>query len=247
MAYQAVFKRYELKYLLTDAQLRHVLEAMEPYMQLDAYGDSVIRNLYFDTADYRLIRHSIEKPIYKEKLRIRSYHRAVENVPVYVELKKKYKHVVYKRRLQMPEEKALQWVQGGPAPESSQIAREIDYFRQFYPGLRPTVYLSYHRLAYYDKEGSSFRVTFDTKIRARQTGLSLNSSHADGALLLPEDMTLMELKCAGAMPLWMARTLSRHKIYKTSFSKYGTAYTKLIFPEIKEVLFHAEQPVQRSV
>lgn len=238
MAYQAVFKRYELKYLLDDAQLQHVMEAMAPYMQLDAYGDSVIRNLYYDTDDYRLIRHSIEKPVYKEKLRIRSYHRAVEGVPVYVELKKKYKRVVYKRRMQMKEEKVQAWLSGGNAPEDSQIAREITWFRNFYTGLHPVIYLSYHRLAYFDKEGSSFRVTFDTKIRCRQDNLTLNSNHADGTLLLPEGKTLMELKCAGAMPLWMAHALNEAKIYRTSFSKYGTAYQKLIFPAIKEERFH---------
>lgn len=238
MAYQAVFKRYELKYLLTPEQRAHVLWAMEPYMQLDQYGDSIIRNLYFDTDDYRLIRHSIQKPVYKEKLRVRSYFRATEGVPVYVELKKKYKHVVYKRRLQMDEADVLKWLDSGIAPVDSQIAREITYFRNFYPGLHPTVYLSYHRLAYYDKEGSSFRVTFDNKIRARQHTLTLDSDHADGGLLLPEHLTLMELKCAGSMPLWMAHALTEAKIYKTSFSKYGTAYTQMIFPEIKEERFH---------
>lgn len=239
MAYQAIFKRYELKYLLTLEQKEHVLRAMEPHMQLDKYGDSIIRNLYYDTDDYRLIRHSIQKPVYKEKLRIRSYFRATEGVPVYVELKKKYKHVVYKRRLQMKEDVVKAWMEGGPAPEDSQIAREIHYFRNFYPGLHPSVYLSYHRLAYYDKEGSSFRVTFDTKIRARQTNLTLDSDHSQGTtLLLPDNLTLMELKCAGSMPLWMARALTEGKIYKTSFSKYGTAYTQMIFPEIKEEMFH---------
>lgn len=239
MAYQAIFKRYELKYLLTEEQLQHVLRAMEPHMELDKYGDSIIRNLYYDTDDYRLIRHSIQKPVYKEKLRIRSYFRATEGVPVYVELKKKYKHVVYKRRLQMKEALVQKWLEGGEAPENSQIAREITYFRNFYPDLHPTIYLSYHRLAYYDKDGSSFRVTFDTKIRARQTDLTLNSDHSVGVSLLPEGMTLMELKCAGAMPLWMAHALTEGKIYKTSFSKYGTAYAQMIFPEIKEERFHA--------
>ena len=103
--------------------------------------------------------------------------------------------------------------------------------------MHPSVYLSYHRLAYYDKEGSSFRVTFDTKIRCRQT--TLDSDHSENTTLrLPNHLTLMELKCAGSMPLWMAHALTEAKIYKTSFSKYGTAYTQMIFPEIKEEIFH---------
>lgn len=73
MAYQSVFKRYELKYMLTKEQKQKVLEAMDPYMALDQYGRTTIRNIYFDTDNYRLVRRSIEKPAYKEKLRIRSY------------------------------------------------------------------------------------------------------------------------------------------------------------------------------
>ena len=61
MAFQTVFKRYELKYLLTRAQKERILEAMEPYMALDKYGRTTIRNIYFDTDNYRLIRRSIEK------------------------------------------------------------------------------------------------------------------------------------------------------------------------------------------
>ncbi len=234
MAYQAVFKRYELKYMLNEAQKQLILSAMDGHMKLDDYGETIIRNLYYDTDDYRLIRRSMEKPVYKEKLRIRSYRRAGIDDPVYVELKKKYKHVVYKRRLQMPEGEALKWLaHGEAAPQDSQIAREITYFRDFYKGLKPKVFLSYHRLAYYDLEGSSFRVTFDKEICARQQDLTLDSEPG-GTSLLPEGLTLMELKCAGAMPLWMAHALNEGKIYKTSFSKYGTAFATMIFPQMKE-------------
>lgn len=106
MAFQTVFKRYELKYILTAEQKEKVLHAMEPYMVPDQYGRTVIRNIYFDTDDYRLIRRSIEKPAYKEKLRIRSYSQAEPDSTVFVELKKKYKKVVYKRRISLPEEAA---------------------------------------------------------------------------------------------------------------------------------------------
>lgn len=66
MAYQNVFQRYELKYMLTKEQKKKILAAMEPYMALDQYGRTTIRNIYFDTDNYRLIRHSIEKTAYKE-------------------------------------------------------------------------------------------------------------------------------------------------------------------------------------
>ena len=129
MAYQTIFKRYEIKYLLTTAQKDTVLQAMEPYMALDSYGRTTIRNIYFDTDNYRLIRRSIEKPAYKEKLRIRSYIKATPKSTVFVELKKKYDSIVYKRRLALPEDEAMNWLCGVRLRKSdSQIASEINHF-----------------------------------------------------------------------------------------------------------------------
>ena len=231
MSVQTVFHRYELKYLITADQKRQILAAMSPYMTLDRYGRTTIRNLYYDTDTYLLIRRSIEKPCYKEKLRIRSYSRATDDCPVFVELKKKYDDVVYKRRVSLPNQKAMQWLSGEKYWEQqSQIANEIDYFVQLYGSVRPTVYLSYEREAYYCNDGTDFRVTFDDTILCRQEDLSLESE-VYGTQILPEGMTLMEIKCSGGIPLWMTQMLSKEKIYKTSFSKYGTAYKMLIFPK----------------
>ncbi len=233
MAYQAVFRRYELKYMLTAQQKVRLLQKMAPYMALDKYGRTTICNLYFDTPDYLLIRRSIEKPVYKEKLRVRSYGQAAAEGAVYVELKKKYKSVVYKRRVSMPEKEALAWLSGGEGPQKSQIADEINYVRQFYGELAPKVYLSYEREAYYAKDGSDFRVTFDDTILCRQDRLSLEEAPS-GTPILPEDMALMELKCSGGIPLWMTAFLTEERIFKTSYSKYGTAYKTLIFPHLHE-------------
>ena len=232
MAFQTVFKRYELKYTLTLEQKEKILEAMSLYMELDKYGRTTIRNIYFDTDNYRLIRRSIEKPAYKEKLRIRSYSQATADSTVFVELKKKYQKVVYKRRLPLREVDAMSWVcRENPCPVNTQISREIDYFIDFYGKLNPTVFLSYEREAYYDKGGGDFRVTFDDNILCRQTDVNLCST-TYGSPILSEGKVLMELKCSGGIPLWMVEVLSRERIYKTSFSKYGTAYSTLIFPEI---------------
>lgn len=231
MAFQTVFKRYELKYLLTFEQKEKIREAMSPYMQLDKYGRTTIRNIYFDTDNYRLIRRSIERPAYKEKLRIRSYSQATSDSTVFVELKKKYEKIVYKRRLPMCEADAMAWVCRAQAcPVDIQISREIDYFINFYEKLKPTVFLSYEREAYYDKRGEDFRVTFDDHILCRQTELNL-CADIYGETILPEEKTVMELKCSGGIPLWMVEVLSREHLYKTSFSKYGTAYSTLIFPK----------------
>ena len=230
--YQTVFRRYELKYLLTSEQKSRVLAAISPHMIPDKYGRTTIRNIYFDTEDYRLIRRSMEKPAYKEKLRIRSYAQATADSTVFVELKKKYDGVVYKRRLALPEREAMAWVCRESVPfVTTQISREIDYFLDFYGALRPTVFLSYEREAYYGREDGGFRVTFDDRILCRMRDLCLTLP-VYGDPILPRGLSLMEIKCAGGMPLWMARVLSEERIYKTSFSKYGTAYCERIFPQI---------------
>lgn len=233
MAFQTIFKRYELKYLITQEQKRKILEAIEPYMALDKYGLTTIRNLYFDTDDYRLIRRSIEKPSYKEKLRIRSYSKAESNSTVFVELKKKYKHVVYKRRIALPEKEAMNWLCSNVDNINTQISKEIDYFFEYYKTLHPTVFLAYDREAYYTKDKSDFRLTFDNNILFRAEDLSLKSE-AYGTPILDEGLVLMEIKCSGGIPIWMTKILSELKIYKTSFSKYGTVYREHIYPKIME-------------
>ena len=234
MSFQNVFKRYELKYMLTTKQKEKVLDSMQEHMSLDKYGRTTIRNLYYDTDTYLLIRRSIEKPLYKEKIRIRSYSRTMSDSTVFVELKKKYKHVVYKRRISMPNNEATEWLSGvKQGVNNTQISNEIDYFLQFYGALHPTVFLSYEREAYYCNNGSDFRVTFDDNILCRQNDLSLESE-VYGESILPKGMVLMEIKCSGGVPLWMTQVLSRERIFKTPFSKYGTAYKTFIFPKFNK-------------
>lgn len=220
---QMVFQRYEFKYLMTRRQQEAVLRAMEPYMVADDYSHSSIRNLYLDTPQFLLIRRSLDKPVYKEKVRIRSYGRAGMDSPVFAELKKKYRSVVYKRRLSLPQSQALACVSGSQAWPDSQIGRELAYTMAYYDSLSPAVFLSYERDAYHDGEAGDFRVTFDTDIRFRRDRLTLDSD-TRGIPLLGPDQVLMELKVSGGLPLWMARVLSEQKLFKTSFSKYGSAY-----------------------
>lgn len=229
MKAQMVFKRYEQKYLITHSQKQVLLSAMQPYMSLDEYGRTTIRNVYFDTDSFRLIRRSIERPVYKEKLRIRSYGKTPPGADVFVELKKKYKKVVFKRRMLLPEHTAIDWLGGSNdvSLPDTQITREISYFRDFYGRCRPSMFLAYEREAYYSRDGSAFRVTFDENIRARTVRLTTEADDS-GQLLLDEDAVLMEIKAVGGIPLWMTSVLSAQHIYKTSFSKYGTAYREII-------------------
>ncbi|MCP1102021.1 hypothetical protein M2454_001758 [Aequitasia blattaphilus] len=239
MASQMTFERYELKYLLTKQSKEHILLAMKPYMVLDDYGRTTIRNLYFDTSSFRLIRRSIEKPAYKEKLRIRSYQSVGPRDLVFVELKKKFNSVVYKRRLVLPEHQAASsFHYNRPLPIQSQIANEIEYFRHYYEDLHPTVFISYEREAYYSLDGSDFRVTFDENILYRDHDLSLQSD-AYGTPLLKRGQTLMEIKTSGGLPLWMSHILTKEHTFKTSFSKYGTAYQQMMLGKAKGELNYA--------
>lgn len=160
MKTQMTFERYELKYILSRPQLQVVLNAMEPHMRRDEFGHSSIRNLYLDTLDYRLIRRSLERPVYKEKVRIRSYGRAGIDDEVFVELKKKYRSVVYKRRLSMPQGRVFGCLQGLDAWPDTQIGQEIAYTVEYYPRLAPMVFLSYERDAFRAADGTDLRITF---------------------------------------------------------------------------------------
>ena len=228
MSAQMTFRRYEIKYLLTRGQAALLQDAMRGHMALDMFGHSTIRNLYLDTDNYRLVRRSIEKPVYKEKLRVRAYGRAGDDGEVFVELKKKFDSVVYKRRLTLECRAAMDALESGrPLPAEGQIAREIGAFRAFYgETLLPRMFLSYEREAYKPTDGADFRLTLDENILWRTDRLDLGAG-CFGTPLLKPDQVLMELKTPGGIPLWMVKFLSENRIYKASFSKYGTAYRQL--------------------
>ena len=228
MTAQMTFQRYEIKYLLTKQDKEQIQLAMIPYMVPDQHGKTTIRNIYFDTQDYRLIRRSIEKPVYKEKLRARSYRPAQMEEPIFVEIKKKYKAVVYKRRISISQKQAVDSLrQGAPLPVRSQIAEEINYFRWYYGKLQPTVFLSYERQAFSEKGAADLRITFDENILYRKEDFFLGGD-IYGTSLLDQDQVLMEIKTTGGIPLWLTHLLTQQHLFKTSFSKYGAAYLHMI-------------------
>jgi len=209
--------------MITTDDYEKIKQAFTEHMIADKHGRNTICSLYYDTPDFRLIRRSIEKPIYKEKLRIRSYGVATPDTDVFVELKKKYEKVVYKRRISLPEKDAMHYLETGEIHEHSQVVNEINYFKSFYPDLSPSMLLMYDREAYFGKDDKDFRVTFDTNVLWRNYDLAL-SEGIYGRPLLPPNIVLMEIKTSEAIPLWFVDILSKNKLYKTSFSKYGTAY-----------------------
>lgn len=220
-----VFERVERKFLLTPRQYEGLMRTLPEYMQADQYGESTILSLYLDTEDSLLIRRSLEKPVYKEKLRLRSYGVPREMDNVFLEVKKKVRGVVYKRRICLPLAQAMECLAQGSVPAAGgQIGREIAYMLRRYR-LRPAVLLAYDRTAYAELEPSpnQLRITIDRDIRSRQTDLDLRLGSA-GELLLAPGMRLMEIKTAHAIPLWLCAALDQNEIRPTSFSKYGRVY-----------------------
>ena len=220
-----IFKRVEKKYRLTPAQKEALLGIIGPRLTPDAHGRNTICSLYLDTPDHLIIRNSIIAKTYKEKLRLRSYGTPTMDDLVFLEIKKKFKRVVYKRRERMTLREAMAYIEHGEKPCDSQIMREIDYAMHFYRSPKPMMLIAYEREAYFDAENPDLRITFDTNVRARDTDCRLeNGSH--GEYLLPEDVILMEIKTGGAMPVWLAGALSQCGILPGRFSKYGTAYLR---------------------
>lgn len=218
------FKRHEIKYLITINQYINLMDYLSDKVEKDVFYKSTIYNIYYDTDNFELIRKSIEKSIYKEKLRIRSYDKPTLDSSVYVELKKKYDHIVYKKR----EKIAYKYVLNNSFLEGAetQIDKEIKYFNDFYGGLTPKMFLSYEREAYYFKTDKQIRITFDTNIKYRTENVNLLPSISD-IKLLSNNLVLMELKVPFSIPYDLTKYLSSEKIFKTPFSKYGTAYKQI--------------------
>lgn len=219
-----IFKRYEKKYILNLSQYEEILKVLEYNTVPDKYGETDVCNIYFDTLDYRIIRASIEKPVYKEKLRIRSYGTPDDNSPCFLELKKKYKGVVYKRRIKAQYKDGFDFISDRrDIIPPSQIKSEIEYFKSFYNPIIESCNIFYKRRAFLDRNNPTIRFTFDRDLLYRNYDLDLKEG-IYGDRIIPEDKIIMEIKTPGGMPLWTAETLTRLSVFPTPFSKYGTAF-----------------------
>ena len=244
--YQAVFKRKEIKYLLSSEERNALLPILEAHMEPDAFAHSSISNLYYDTPDFRMVRRSLEKPMYKEKLRLRSYGTPENTSTVFPEIKKKAMGIVYKRRISLPYQEAVSFLSGQQIASTDmcngttqqvtstdtcdgttqQILHELDWMLASYENLAPRVFLSYERDSYKGGSDPSLRLTLDQDILFRTDRLDLREGAFGEAILLP-DQTLMEVKISNAAPLWLAQALSEIGIFPVSFSKYGRAYERI--------------------
>jgi len=227
------FRRVEKKYILNKEQYLAVKELIKNFMIEDEHGKSTICNLYFDTDNYDLIRHSITKPMYKDKVRLRSYNVPNLESKVYLEIKRKYDGVVSKRRIEM---KLTDYynIEDGSFYTESQVGKELNYYFNLY-NLKPKMYLSYYRRAYYGRDNRDFRITFDSNVIARNFDFAMEKG-SYGENVLEKDKYIMEVKTLGAMPIWFVKILDKLQICPCGFSKYGEAYTQLVLKanKIKE-------------
>lgn len=222
--------RIEMKYVLSKEQLAYLKEALKDHMVVDQYGKTTVASIYYDTPDYRLIRTSIEKPDYKEKIRLRAYGLVNENERVFLELKRKANGLVYKRRVTLLEKDVPSFLNENKA-QKDQISREIAYFKNYYKDLKPAIMVIYDRVAYEEINGD-LRLTIDENPRYRLDHLDLHTS-MEGTPLLEEGSAILEIKVQQVMPLWLVAILSQGKIYQSSFSKVGEAYKKEILSKVE--------------
>lgn len=224
---QEVFERKEIKYILTPEKKAELMFALSDNLKKDKYFKGTNCSIYFDNDQHYIAVHSLEKPLYKEKLRIRSY-----NVPkslddtIFIEIKKKFDGLGNKRRIATTLRDFYQYLETGELKtDNPQIKSELDYCFKLY-NLKPSLYLAYDRLSYCGKNEPGFRVTFDHNVRSRTTDLKLE--HGDkGEKYFENNEIVMEVKAMDAFPLWFVKSLSSLHIYPTSFTKYGRVSLKL--------------------
>ena len=230
-----VFNRYEHKYLLDKETYEKVIEVMDKHMELDAHNGNhepyTIANIYYDTDDDYLIRQSLSKPVYKEKLRLRAYGVPDASSKVFLEIKRKINGIVNKRRTKLTLREAYNFVNSGQEPEEAeymnkQVLNEIEYFLHMY-SLKPKLYLAYDRIAYFEKDNPDLRISFDRNIRSRRYDVHLEDGDY-GEQLLDDETYVMEVKTSLAKPLWLTNMLTELNIRRRSFSKYGTEFKKQV-------------------
>ena len=221
----ATMLRKEYKYRLSKEQCDYIKEALVGHMSVDMYGKTTIISIYYDTPEHLLIRRSIEKPRFKEKVRIRAYGLVGDDDKVFVEVKRKVRGVVYKRRVKSTEREAEKFFRfESDLAEGGQIAHEISYTRDYYKNLKPKLMILYDRTAYI-QDSSDLRITIDENPRYRTDSLNLHTS-IEGISILSPGEAILEIKAQSSLPLWLTNILVSGKIYRTSFSKVGEAFKK---------------------
>lgn len=237
-----IFKRKENKYLVSPKQQKDLMALIAAHFKEDEHGESTICNIYLDTQTNRLVRQSIEASedglAYKEKIRVRAYGVPGYDDTVFIELKKKFKGIVYKRRISTTRAKMERYLSDGTFPEESQIMREIDYSMKRYGWLKPSCMVFYDRNSYFCKEDPNLRITFDRNARYRTDDLSYDYG-SGGHLLFTDDTRILEIKASGSYPMWLVKALDEMGIRKQSYSKIAEAFKKEHMKTFRESVMSA--------
>lgn len=214
---------------MNQKQYELFLKKINDYVEEDKYFKYKICSIYFDTNNYDLIRNSLEKPIYKEKVRIRSYGKVENEDKIFFEIKKKYKGITNKRRITLTYENLKNYLNKNKIPDNSniQIFNELDYLMNYYE-LKPKVFISYDRISFISKENKNLRITFDNNLNYRLNELNLDDEKGK---IFNNDKYILEIKTLDSFPIWLVKVLSELEIYPTSFSKYGSIYKNYILKE----------------
>ena len=238
----SAMRRYELKFILSKEQVSYFKVEILKHMNIDKYGLTTISSLYYDTPDYLLINKSIEKPKYKEKIRLRSYGLANNNTPIFLEIKRKNDKIVYKRRIVTNEKEAKEFFEQDKEIGNTQISKELKAFKDYYGVLEPKILIIYDRIAYF-QENSDLRITIDMNPRYRVNDLNLHTSF-EGVSLLNEGEAILEIKVQESIPLWLTSLLTNGKIFQSSFSKVGEAYKREIKNKVSKENTHKQSQAE---
>ena len=222
--YESKFNRIEQKYLLTKEQYQELFRCIDDFIEKDKFYSSKICNVYFDNVNEELTTHSIEKPLFKQKVRLRSYGVPSLDDDVFLEVKTKYKSVVTKRRIKIGLKEFYEYFKGDKKNLKKQIMSEIDYLFRYFD-LKPFYFLAYDRKSYHGRDDNELRITIDENLRSRRNDLFLEKGD-EGNYYFDNEIYIMEIKYLNALPLWLVQRLSDLRIYPTSFSKLGSVYKK---------------------
>ena len=218
--YDDVFRRIEQKYLINKDQRDRLLNRIANYIEEDEYFKSEISNIYFDNENHELLIESLEKPVFKIKVRLRKYNGCND---VFLEIKDKINGIVGKRRIKLTLDEFYDYINNHKI-KNNQIMKELDYYFKLF-NLKPSIFVAYDRLSYKEKNNKNLRITIDANLRSRYNDLKLESG-SYGDKYFDNDTYIMEIKVLDSMPLWLVKNLSKLKIYPISFSKVGSIYSK---------------------
>lgn len=235
------FNRFEKKYIMTKEIYNNVFNDMSLYLEKDTHSESLpyytICNIYYDTVTDEVIKRSVSKPVFKEKLRLRCYCNGKDSDIAFLEIKKKFDGFVNKRRTKITVGEAHNLIDNKVLPlkksyHNTQVLNEIYHYVKD-KELVPRVVISYDRMAYTDKVNRDVRVTFDTNITSRRDHLMLSRTN-DDQMILGKNYVLMEIKTSTSIPLWLTHILTKYDVYSNSFSKYGTEFFEYLIENRKD-------------